>query len=349
MNALLRHPLTRFGGALAALTILCSGCNKEQAAQPVPVIKTHLVEARETDEEISASGVIEAVDKVELGFMVAGRVSTVDVEDGDTVKPGQLLASLDDSDLRNEVAIADGRLAEVRDRHARLAQLNALGSLTQADFEKIKAALTESEAASALAHRRLSYAEIRAPFAGRIQRHGVARGTVVAPGIPVCTLVGTAPVWATLSVPEVDVSHIHPGELARVSLAAAESVVATAKVEAVLPQAEAITRSFEVMVRIPNLDGAFRPGNVVTASIATGVRRKTVTLPPQLVQRYPDGSLYVWLVDAAGRTVTRRIVDVGRMRGTEVEVVAGLHAGERVVLGGEAPLFDGMRVEIGDP
>ena len=344
MKASLPFYLTRIGGALGALAILCAGCQKNPSAEDAPSVKVHKVEVLQVDEEIAASGFVEAVDRAPMGFMIAGRVAAVCVEDGDTVKAGQVLARLEDGDLRNEVSIADGHLGEILDRHTRLTQLHALGSLTTTDFEKSKAALTEAAAAADLAHRRLGYSEIYAPFAGRILRSGVARGSVVAPGMTVCTVLGSSPVWASLSVPEVDIARVRVGQRARVALAATENSETTAPVEEILPQADAITRSFTVKVRLPNADGAFRPGNVLTASVMTGLRRGAVALPPQLVQHFADGSLYVWIVDARQRTVTRRIVEVGRMHGTRVEVVAGLAGGELVAYEGGASLFDGMRV-----
>jgi RND family efflux transporter MFP subunit len=150
-------------------------------------------------------------------------------------------------------------------------------------------------------------------------------------------------------VPEVDAPRIRPGQRAQVVLAATESAAADAPVEVVLPQADAITRSFSVKIRLANEDLRFRPGNVVTALIALGASRSVLTVPPGAVQHYPDGGLYVWIVDAGHHTVTRRIVSVGRTHGAAVEVVSGLQAGEIVVTGAAAPLFDGMSVTLATP
>ncbi|MCR6656733.1 MAG: efflux RND transporter periplasmic adaptor subunit [Opitutus sp.] len=295
-------------------------------------------------DELSAAGTIEAVDKAQLGFMVPGRLLKFEVEDGASVSTGQLLARLDDADYRQEVAIAEARLAEIRARAERLRKMHELGSLTATDYEKITAGLTEAESAATLARQRLAYTELRAPFAGRVTRHSVAAGTVVAPGSPICSVLAPAPVWATLSVPEATAAQLLPGQVARVRLAAAETVEATAPIETVLPQADPITRSFQVKVRLANDDLAFRPGNVVVASVELGSRRSVVTLPPAAVQRFPDGALYVWVVEPQRSTVTRRIVTIGRPRGVALEVTSGLESGERVVTASATPLFDGMPV-----
>lgn len=316
---------------------------------PTQKVATIKVALQSVTDELPAAGIIEAVDQAQVGFMVGGRVVALEVEDGATVETGQVLARLDDADYRQELAIAEAKLEETRARHTRLNRMHELGSLTATDFDQISAALRQAEAAADLARQRVGYATLHAPFAGRVTRHAVAAGTVVAPGLPVFTVLAPSPVWATLSVPEVDASLVAPGQTAHVVLAATESVEVDGSVETILPQADAVTRSFAVKVRLGNADRRFRPGNVVTARIATGGAHAVLTVPPPAVQHYPDGALYVWIVDPAHHTVTRRIVSVGRTRGTTVEIVAGLQPGEIVVTGNAAPLFDGMTVALATP
>jgi membrane fusion protein (multidrug efflux system) len=336
--------------AFAAACVALVSCRRP-AAPPttVPTVEVLRVEPRELAPELVASGVIEAVDKVQAGFMVPGRVARVAVEDGETVAAGQLLAQLEDADYRDALAAAEAKFAEVSARHERLKKLHELGSLTATDFEKIASGLAEARSGVELARRRLDYTQLKAPFAGRVVRHGVAAGSVVGPGLPVVSVLAPAPVWAVLSVPEVDAPRVQPGQPARVNLAAAGGTEVHGEVETVLPQAEPLSRSFAVKIRLANADGRFRPGNIVTARITAGEGRRALSLPPQVIQRYPDGGLYVWTVDVNSKTVARRIVGIGRVRETEVEIVAGLEAGALVVRGGTVPLFDGMAVNVAQP
>lgn len=345
--------MVAFRGAvvLAMVAGLCgAGCRRsETPAAPTPAVQVLKLELRDWPAEMTASGVIEAVDKVQAAFQVPGRVRRVAVEDGDTVTAGQVLVELEDADYRDALTAAEARLAEVEARQARLARLHELGSLTATDFDKINAALAEARAGAELARRRLEYTQLKAPFAGRVVRHGVAPGTVVGPGVPVLSVLAGAPVWAVLSVPEVDAPRVQPGQAAKVNLAAAGGAETEGTVETVLPQADPLSRSFAVKIRLANADGRFRPGNVVLARLAAGEGRRALLLPPALVQRYPDGGLYVWTVDPQTKTVVRRIIGIGRVRDTEVEVVSGLEAGALVVRGGAEPLFDGMAVTLAQP
>lgn len=348
---IIAFPAGRWGlAAVLSTVLLATGCRRaEQPAAVVPAVEVIRLEPRALPAEIVASGVIEAVDKAQVGFLVPGRVLRVLVEDGESVAAGQLLAQLDDADFQDARAVAEARLAEIAARHERLRQLRELGSLTATDFEKIDAALKEAQAGAELARRRVDYTSLQAPFAGRVVRHGVAAGTVVAPGLPVVSVLAPSPVWAVLSVPEVDAPRLRPGQAVRLTLAATGGSEVVGEVEAILPQAEPLSRTFAVKIRLANADGVFRPGNVVTARIAAGESRPALSLPPEVIQRYPDGGLYVWTVDATTLTVARRIVGIGRVRETEVEIVAGLESGALVVRGGTVPLFDGMAVKLSQP
>jgi len=297
-------------------------------------------------DEIIVAGAIEAVDKAEIGFLVAGRVVSVDVEDGDEVKKDQVLARLDPSDFQQTLAIAESRLAEIRARHERLSKLHDLGSLTATDFDKIESALHEAESTAELARRQLAYTELRAPFDGRAVRRGLAAGVIVVPAAPVFTVLAPAPVWANVGVAEADARRVQPGQNAQVFLPATGNQVNIGKVEAVLPQADPLSRSFTVKIRLENTNHVLHPGNVVTAHIATGSTHSAITLPPQAVQKHPDGSLYVWIVDPTRHTAMRQIVEAGPLQTSEVEISSGLNPGDQVVLNVPLTLFEGTQIKV---
>lgn len=334
--------------ALAALGATFAGCHRNDSTAPTEVEVTALSVAKKTvPGEIVASGSVEAVDKAELAFQVPGRVLAVEVADGSAVKQGDVLARLDPADLQQALAIAEANLAEVRARHARLARLHELGSLTDTDFDKIDAALKQSESSAELSRRQLSYAELRAPFDGIAVKRGLAAGVVVTPGLPVFTVLSPAPVWANVGVSETDACRVSVGQKAEVFLPAAAADAAHAGVvEAVLPQADPLSRSFTVKIRLDNADRALRPGNVVTALITTGETREIVSVPPQVVAKNPDGSLFVWLVDPVKHAAMRQLVEAGALRSSEVEIASGLKPGDQVVLNIPHTLFEGMPLKV---
>ena len=334
--------------AAAVALLAVAGCRRGEAgaAAPALVVPVVRVVAKELPEEVVAAGAIEAVDKVDVAFFVAGRVAELGFEDGADVQKDQVLARLDPGDFREALRAAEARCGEIRARHARLSRLHELGSLTASDFDKIDSALHEGEAGVELARRRLADTELRAPFAGRAVRRGLAPGLVVGPGVPVVTVLAPAPVWASVGVSETEARRVQPGQAAQVFLAANGDRGLAGSVEMVWPLADPLSRSFTVKIRLANTDLALRPGNVVTARIVTGAKRSAVLLPPAAVRRYPDGALYVWTVDPPRGVAVRRIVTVGRLQATEVEIVSGLRAGEQVVLSAAPTLYEGQPLQV---
>lgn len=336
---------------LSAILAALSGCRRgDSTTAPTETTVQAVAATKKTiQDEIIASGAIEAVDKAELGFLVAGRVLSVDVEDGAEVKKDQVLARLDPADYEQGLAIAEAKLAEVSARHERLAKLHELGSLTDTDYDKIVAGLREATASVELARRQLAYTELHAPFDGRVVKHGIAAGLVVGPGSPVFTILSPAPVWANVSVAEADARRVQIGLTVEVFLATDVKQVHTGKVEAVLPQADPLSRSFTVKIKFENADHALRPGNVAIAHIQTGQTHEAVAVPPQAVQKFADGSLFVWLVEPVRHIAVRQVIEAGSLQAAEVEVTAGLKAGDQIILNVPHTLFEGTPLKVTTP
>lgn len=333
--------------ALAAL-VLAGGCQRERAEATLEPrsIKAHVVRTQEVSVEVISSGAIEAIDKADIAFQVPGRVISVDIEEGTLVKQGQRLAQLDPADYQKNLAIAEAQLAEVKARHARLTRMHEAGSLTASDFDKIDAALKQAESAAGLARRQVGYTELFAPFDGWIVKRGIALGVVTAPGAPVFSVFSPGAVWANLGVSEADIAKVRIGQTVEVRVPAMRAAPQRGTVEAILPNAEMLSRAFTVKVRLENTTGDLRHGNVIVGRLLTGETRRAITVPPQVVQKNPDGSLFVWLVDTVRHTAVRQLVEVGALRSSEVEIASGLRDGDQVVLNVPHTLFEGAQLNI---
>jgi RND family efflux transporter MFP subunit len=340
-------PFNRIATALALL-VLASGCHRDRAESTLEPrsIKAHVVRAQVVPVEVISSGAIEAIDKADIAFMVPGRVVSVDIEDGTLVRKGQRLARLDPADYQKNLAIAEAQLQEVKTRHARLTRMHEVGSLTDTDFDKIDAALKQVESAAELARRQVGHTELCAPFDGWIVKRGIAAGVVAAPAVPVFSVFSPGAVWANLGVSEADVAKVRIGQTVEVHVPATRATPQRGTVEAILPNAEMLSRAFTVKVRLENTQGDLRHGNVIVGHILTGETRRAITVPPQVVQKNPDGSLFVWLIDPARHTAVRQFVEVGALRVSEIEIASGLRDGDQVVLNVPHTLFEGAPLTI---
>lgn len=339
---------TSHRAALVAVSLFLAGCHHDRdgAAPDATPVQVYVAHAHDVAEEVIASGAIEAIDKADVAFMVPGRVISVDVEDGALVQRGQILARLDPGDYEKNLAIAEAQLQEMKARHARLMRLHEAGSLTDTDFDRIVAGLQQAESAAELARRQLGYTVLHAPFDGWVVKRNIAPGLVAAPALPVFTVLSPGAVWANLGVSEAEIGKIRVGETVQIHLAATKLPVQTGTVDAILPNADILSRSFTVKVRLANEHNDLRHGNVVVGHILTGENRRVITVPPQVVQKHPDGSLFVWLVAPTSHTAVRQLVDVAGLRATEVEIASGVREGDQIVLNVPHTLFEGARLTV---
>ena len=336
---------------LVAVGALLGGCKRESVDLPEEptAVEVYVASPKDVTEEVIASGAIEAIEASDVAFMASGRVVSVEVKEGMLVEAGQLLARLDPGDYEKNLDIAEAQLEEVSSRHARLSRMYDAGSLTETDFEKIDAALKQSRSAAELARRQLGYTELRAPFAGWVEKRGIEAGVVVAPGVPVFTVRSPGPVRANLGVAEVNISDVRVGQAVDVRVSATDQRGQRGVVESILPHADPLTRAFTVKVRLENADDDLRHGNVVVGHILTGKMRPCLMVPPQAVQRNADGSLFVWLADVERDVAMRQIVEVGELRESELEITSGVKAGDQIIVNVPHTLFEGQPIAVNKP
>ncbi len=283
-------------------------------------------------------GSIQARVPVEAASRVAARVVEVKVRAGEHVSVGQVLAALDASDLRAQVAQAAGEsaaaraeLARARADHQRFAALFARGSATAHERDAAEAAYrsaagkaAQAGAAVAAARAALTYATVRSPVDGVVVERLVEPGDLALPGKPLVRLYDEHALRVALEVPEELARSIRPGTPLEVE---AGGAAYQTNVSEIVPAADPSSRSFLVRAPLPS-GGHLRPGMFARASFAAGTQA-LLTVPRAAVEEV--GQLDTVRVYTGGRIETR-MVALGRGLGARVEVLAGLHAGERVML-----------------
>jgi membrane fusion protein (multidrug efflux system) len=310
---------------------------------------------------LALTGSIEAMQEAVVSAEVTGRVTSVPVNNGDTVSSGQPLVLLEDSAYRDALATSQANLAKAqatlestRDGYQRQKSLFDAGALSASDFEGIKTslALAEADADSAAAsvdsdREALQETTICSPISGVAADLGVEVGEFLTPGVPPATSLldveDISSVYAVVSIEQDDVGAVSPGQAAKVTVDAYGDRVFNGTVEIINPVADSSTRAFEAKIRLANSDHLLRPGMFIKVEIDTGAPVDVVAAPQNAVVS-TDGLNYVFLVD--GDRVKRQQVQVGQVIGQSVEIVSGLAEGQLVVLTDVDTLNDGDRVTI---
>ena len=297
---------------------------------------------------IDAPGVIEALPEklVKVTPPLAGRIVKLHRTLGDAVKAGDALFTLDSSDLGtvyNEHAKAQSALLQARREFERQKALFDGDISARKDYEAAQLALAAAEndarasagrlaqlgvVADAASHREYV---LRSPIAGRVVDMAGAQGgywnDITA---PIMTVADLSTVWLSASVPEKEMAQVFPGQKARITLNAYADQPVEGQVKYVGDLLDTETRTVKVRVAIDNRDGRIKPGMFARVSFA-GVSRPTLVVPAAAVLQ---SGLYTRVfVEKTPFHFESRVVNVGAsVPGNGVEVLAGLSAGERIVV-----------------
>lgn len=311
------------------------------AAATVPTAR---VELREVQDIYLADAVIEAVRQATVSAQIAGTVLQFNVDAGDRVKRGQLLARIDTREAdaqvsagRAGVAQAEAGLAQAKLGFDRTRSLVQQGFVSQAaldkaaaDLKSAQAVLEVARAGSSQAATARSFAELRAPIDGVVSQRLMEVGELASPGKPLLSLHDPAALRAVGSVPQFVLPAVAGAKSAQVQLPSLGKTVAAQRVT-VLPAAD--ERLLSTLVRAdlpPNLPAAVLPGTAAKIELPAGTAKKLVMPAAALLRRGELVAAYV--IGNDGRPQLRQVRVGEPVAGGRIEVLAGLADGERVAL-----------------
>lgn len=344
---------------LAALALLV-GCQREveQPAPEIRPVRTLTIEKRAAGSTVAITGNVQAQNEVNQAFRIDGRLVERLVDVGDTVKVGQLIATLDPQNeesgvqaARAQLSAAQARLVEARSNFERMRDLVAEDAVSRAQFDQAEAlrktAESQVEAAQsqvALAQNRLSYTRLFSNVAGVVTSRGPEPGEVVAPGRTIVQVAREGARDAVFDVP-VQVKNSAPKYPdIRVALASDPAVTAAGKVREVAPRADPVTGTFAVRVRLIDPPAAMRLGSTVTGRMTLDAA-PAIEIPSTALVRN-NGKTAVWVVDPTTKTVSLREIGVGASGASTVQVASGLANGDVVVTAGVQALRPGQKVSL---
>lgn len=359
--------------ALALLVLAVAGiwfgqrqpapATRAQTAIPVRVVS---VVQQNVPRYASAIGSVLSLHSVEVRPQVEGVLTQVLVKEGQWVKEGDLLATLDDRAIRANLDQARAELGQSQaqiqvanvdlQRYRLLSTDNGVSKQTldqqQALVNRLQATVKGNQAAIANAEVQLSYTQIRSPVTGRVGIRNVDPGN----------LVRTSDTRSLFSVTQIDpiaVEFALPQQMlptlqsllkaptpalvqAYMDADGERSLLGEGHLALIDNQISATTGTVRVKAEFDNKDGRLWPGQLVTIRLRTSVEENALVVPPPVVQRGVDGH-FVYRLD--GDKVTSVPVKV-LYQDSGLNIIAGVKPGERLVLDGQSRLKPGSRVEV---
>ncbi len=291
----------------------------------------------------SGTATLDAEADAEIIAKVGGEVRRILVEEGDHVKSGQLLAVLDDRQLRLQAAQTRAALAKAERDFNRQVELHQKGLVSAGAFEGLKYDLDNQRAADDLASLSLSYSEIRAPFAGIVSARRVKLGQEIAIGISVFRVTDPTPLKAAVYVPERELARLKIGQAASISVDALAGRAFPAIVKLVSPTVDAATATFKVTLEVNDPKGDLKPGMFSRVGIVFERRTEALTIP-RIALLDTDGASNVFVVSKG--KAEQRAIKTGLSNAGKIEVTDGLSGTEQVVVVGQNGLKDGNPVRV---
>lgn len=326
--------------AIAVATSLIA-CKQEETAPPPKPVHVNLLEVGKDNsaEEFTYSGTIDPENTAIVSFAVPGVIDDVAVEEGQFVKQGQLLASIDDAEYRNALLIATAALAQAEDMYNRLSSLYSKGSLPEKDFIDIQTKVAQARANKEINAKHIRDSKLKAPIAGIISRKMIERGSTAAPGIPAFQIVKTDQVYARIAVPEGQVGDLLKGMASGVFVKTLNQTF-TGNITIINPQADPVAKTYDVKVKLDNAAGRLLPGMIADVTIRTGKKVDVMTIPAKAIVRDADGIAYVFAANKQSKALRKR-VEVKGITGANELIVTGLSNGDKIIVAGQSRLKEG--------
>jgi membrane fusion protein (multidrug efflux system) len=332
-----------------------SSLTGSEAAAPIHV-QTATVSEQPMPEYLTLTGSLRASRQSDIAADASGKVLQVLVERGQSVKLGQVIATLDarSATLSATAAQAQSHLAQEQLEQARrecerVKHLLDTAAISQAEYDRQTSQCTSQQWSAAAAEAQqqsatklLGDTRIRAPFDGIIGERLVNVGQYVEPSTKVASIYEADPLRLQLTIPEADLASIHEGVTVTFSVAAFADEKFTGTIRYISPNVRESSRDLVAEAIVGNQEGRLKPGMFAVAKLELAEKPRPVVAAKALATDDTAARLFVVGED---KRVQERLVRIGESKGDMVAVLSGVAKGESVVLQPGPDVRDGARVE----
>lgn len=267
------------------------------------------------------------------------RIKKINVEIGDFVRKGQVLAEME------QVSLTQSRLKLANDSTelSRLKQLYNEGGISKSDYEAVELAYKVSKSTY---ENLLENTILRSPLNGVITARNYDAGDMYAMASPIYVVQQITPVKLLVGISESDYTKVKKGDVVSITVDALPGQTFQGKVNRIYPVMDAMSHTFTAEVVVNNSDRALRPGMYAKVTVTFAVNHSIVIPDEALVKQQGSAVRSVYILDRATNTVRNSVVKVGRFLGTECEILEGISEGDEIVVKGHIALKNGSEVEV---
>ncbi len=359
----MKDEMKRIVAVVAVALAACSGAKKKPADEKVPVMVA-VVQSKDVPIQIRAIGSVQPISNVAVRALVGGQLEKISFREGDDVRRGETLFTIDPRPYQAALAQAQANLARdeanlrnAESQAARYADLVKKDFVTREDFDKFTSAAAAARATVAAdraavdnARLQLSYCEIRSPLDGRTGSLMVHAGNIVKANdtTPMVVINQITPMYVQFAVPEGQLGDFRSRGLQDVPVTAAPQAggaeVTNGKLTFVDNAVDTSTGTITLKATFPNADRRLWPGQFVNVAVTLASEHNATVVPSQAVQTGQKGQ-YIYVVKGSGG-VEMRPIKVTSSNDEETIIASGVKPGETVVTDGQLRLTPVSKVQV---
>ena len=330
--------------AMAVIAAVSCGNGAAQQTETVkvedPTVSVEQVFVKEVPQLATYTSTVQAYVKNNIAPQMAGRITKINVEIGDKVTQGQILAEMDKTQLLQAQLQLQNQAVELE----RLKTLYESGAISKSDYEAVELAYN---VAQTQVENLEENTVLRSPVNGVVTARNYDAGDMYAMASPIYTVEQIKPVKLLVGISESDYSKVKKGDSVTITADAVPGKTFYGKIGKIYPTVDPATRTFTVEVVVDNNSSTLRPGMFARVTVDFGSNNNVVIPDVAVVKQQGSGERFVYVLNA-DNTVSYKKVVLGRRMGTEYEVLEGLSDGDKIVTGGMIRLKDGIKVIVNE-
>ncbi len=329
---------------------MLAGCGQKKAAGKggyggfaVNVV-AEAVKQEKIEDKIFLVGTLAADEAIEIKNEVSGVIEKIGFDEGQAVKKGQMLFTIDASKLNASLSQTEANLHLAQTTFDRLSSLIKAGAVSQQEFDQAKSDLDAKKAEVDLMKAQLEETVILASFDGVVGERKASIGQYVSQGTKLTYLIRQDPMKAEFRVPERYLGQLKEGQDIEVTVAAYSNEKFDGQVYFIDPRVEEQTRTALVKAKVPNKEAKLRTGMFANLDLIVSVRQEALVVSERALIPQAD-DIYIFVVDSESKA-QKKLVKVGVRLAGKAEITEGLSVGENVIVEGYQKIGPGSAVKI---
>ncbi len=337
--------------SLCALALTLHGCSKDSQSktkdgkESVAAIPVEVANAAKGDiaAYFTGTATLEAEAEAVVVAKVAGVVQNILVEEGFSVRRGQVLARLEQERPALQAAQAEANLRKLENDYRRNEELFSKNLISAEIHQRSKFEYESQKAAYEMAKLELDYTSIRAPIDGVVSQRLIKAGNMMVANAPTFRVTDFDPLLAVLHVPEREMGKLRVGQPATLMVDAIAGAEFSGRVARISPVVDASTGTIKVTVEVRDALQRLKPGMFGRINIVYDVHTNATLVPKDAVLSEDSESAIFVVQDSMA---FRKVVKTGYINGARVEILEGLQPGQTIVTTGHGSLKDSAKVEV---